>query len=204
MKKTLVTVLTIIACVLVGLIAATAITLALVQHNFNQVIDTNKIEGITVYLDDKDNYYDSETGSDVFNTIKDLYNKGTKESVLSALFQGGFSDDAKAEVVKSTTTTSTLESSKANTVVLKINFKEKCKLVVNGETIEDTSKYGSNNDKAAYFDTVYINIENNETLTKVKCYIVSESSSSYSYQYVMFVTHHSELYDYLKGLDFPG
>lgn len=204
MKKTLVTVLTIIACVLVGLIAATAITLALVQHNFNQVINTNKIEGITVYLDDKDNYYDSETGSDVFNTIKDLYNKGTKESVLSALFQGGFSDDAKAEVVKSTTTTSTLESSKANTVVLKINFKEKCKLVVNGETIEDTSKYGSNNDKAAYFDTVYINIENNETLTKVKCYIVSESSSSYSYQYVMFVTHHSELYDYLKGLDFPG
>lgn len=204
MKKTLVTVLTIIACVLVGLIAATAITLALVQYNFNQVIDTDKIEGITVYLDDKDNYYDAESGSDVFGTIKDLYNKGTKESVLSALFQGAFSDEAKAEVITSTTSTSTLESPGANTVVLKINFKEKCKLVVNDKVIEDTSKYGTNNDKAAYFNTVYVNIENNETLTKIKCYIVSESSTSYSYQYVMYVTHHSELYDYLKGLDFPG
>ena len=74
MKKTLVTVLTIIACALVGLIAATAITLALVKSNFNQVIDTNKIQGITVYLDDKDNYYDAETNETVFNEIKNLYN----------------------------------------------------------------------------------------------------------------------------------
>ena len=202
MKKTLVTVLTIIACVLVGLIAATAITLALVQSNFNQVIDTNKIQGITVYLDDKDNYYAADTNGDVFNKIKELYNKGTKESVLSSLFQGAYSKDAEAEVITSTTSTSTLQKPATGTIVLKINFIEKQKLVVNGETIEDGSKYGE--DKSIYFNTVYINIEDNDTLTKVRCYIVSETNNSYSYRQVMFPTHHSELYDYLNDLDFPG
>lgn len=202
MKKTLVTVLTIIACALVGLIAATAITLALVKSNFNQVIDTNKIQGITVYLDDKDNYYDAETNETVFNEIKNLYNKGTKESVLSALFQGAYSKNAKAEVLTATTSTSTLRKPATGTIVLKFDFTEKQKLIVNDEVIEDSSKYGD--DKSIYFNTVYINIENNETLTKVRCYIVSETNNSYSYRQVMFPTHHTELYDYLNDLDFPG
>ena len=202
MKKRLTLILTIVACVIVGLIAASAITLALVKSNFNQVIDTDKISGITVYMDSKDNYYDAETGADVFNKIKDLYNKGTKESVLSSMFQGAYSDDAKAEVIPSTTSTSTLKTPAADTIVLKINFKETMKLVVNGEVQEDSSIYGA--DKAIYFNTVYFNVENNETLTKVRCYIVSSTNQNYSYRQVMFATHHSELYNYLKDLDFPG
>ena len=202
MKKRLTLILTIVACVIVGLIAASAITLALVKSNFNQVIDTDKISGITVYMDSKDNYYDAETGADVFNKIKNLYNQGTKESVLSSMFQGAYSDDAKAEVIPSTTSTSTLKTPAADTIVLKINFKETMKLVVNGEVQEDSSIYGA--DKAIYFNTVYFNVENNETLTKVRCYIVSSTNQNYSYRQVMFVTHHSELYNYLKDLDFPG
>ena len=116
MKKRLTLILTIVACVIVGLIAASAITLALVKSNFNQVIDTDKISGITVYMDSKDNYYDAETGADVFNKIKNLYNQGTKESVLSSMFQGAYSDDAKAEVIPSTTSTSTLKTPAANTI----------------------------------------------------------------------------------------
>ena len=202
MKKRLTLILTIVACVIVGLIAASAITLALVKSNFNQVIDTDKISGITVYMDSKDNYYDAETGADVFNKIKNLYNQGTKESVLSSMFQGAYSDDAKAEVIPSTTSTSTLKTPAADTIVLKINFKETMKLVVNGEVQEDSSIYGA--DKAIYFNTVYFNVENNETLTKVRCYIVSSTNQNYSYRQVMFATHHSELYNYLKDLDFPG
>lgn len=202
MKKKLTLILTIVACVLVGLIAASAITLALVKSNFNQVIDTDKISGITVYLDSKDNYYDANTSADVFNKIKELYNEGTKESVLSSLFQGAYSDEAEAEVVTATTSTSTLKTPAAGTIVLKINFSETIKLVVNGETIEDSSIYGE--DKAIYFNTVYFNVENNETLTKVRCYIVSNTNQNYSYRQVMYATHHSALYDYLNDLDFPG
>ncbi len=202
MKKRLTLILTIVACVLVGLIAASAITLALVKSDFNQVIDTNKIAGITVYMDSKDNYYDSETSADVFNKIKELYNAGTKESVLSSLFQGAYSEEAKAEVITSTTSTSTLKTPGADTIVLKINFKENIKLVVNGEVQEDSSSL--EDDKSIYFNTVYFNVENNETLTKVRCYIVSTTNQNYSYRQVMYATHHSELYNYLKDLDFPG
>ena len=202
MKKRLTLILTIVACVIVGLIAASAITLALVKSNFNQVIDTDKIAGITVYMDSKDNYYDAETGAEVFNKIKGLYNEGTKESVLSSIFQGAYSDDAKAEVIPTTTSTSTLKTPAADTIVLKINFKVTMKLVVNGEVQEDSSIYGA--DKAIYFNTVYLNVENNTTLTKVRCYIVSNTNQNYSYRQVMYATHHSELYNYLKDLDFPG
>ena len=107
------------------------------------------------------------------------------------MFQGAYTnDDAKAEVIPSTTSTSTLKTPAADTIVLKINFKETMKLVVNGEVQEDSS--------------VYFNVENHETLTKVRCYIVSSTNQNYSYRQVMFVTHHSELYNYLKDLDFPG
>lgn len=202
MNKKLALILTIIACTLVGLIAVSAITLALVKSNFNQVIDTDKISGITVYLDSKDNYYSADTSADVFNEIKKLYDKGTKESVLSSLFQGAYSDDAKAEVITSTTSTSTLKTPATGTIVLKINFSETLKLVVNGETQEDASIYGD--DKAIYFNTVYFNVENNNTLTKVRCYIVSNTNQNYSYRQVLFATHHTELYNYLNDLDFPG
>lgn len=202
MKNTLTKVLTIIAVVLVGLIAITAITLALVKSNFNEVIDTKQIEGITVYMDGKDNYYSETTDEEVFNKIKDLYDKGTKESVISALFQGAYSNKAKSEVLTNTVSTSTLQSPAAGTMVLKINFKEKMQLKVDGKVVEDSSKYG--NDKSIYYNTVYVNIENNKTLTKIKCYIVSDTSINYSYRQVSFPTHHSELYSYLKKIEFPG
>ncbi len=205
MKNTLTKVLTIVAIALVGVIAVTAITLALVKTNFNQVINTSKINGITIYTDSKDNYYsadgDDETKK-VFNDIINLYEKGTRESVISALFQGAFSSKAKAEVVKSTVSTSELKTPAAGTFVLKFNFSEKLQLKVNGEVVEDESKYTT--DKSIYYDTVYVNIENNTALTKIKCYIISDTSINYSYTQVAFVAHHSALYDYINDLDFPG
>ena len=134
--------------------------------------------------------------------MKELYNAGTKESVLSALFQGAYSDDAKPEVIPTSQSISNLKTLNEGQVMLKITFGEQQKLVVDGETQTDSSIYGS--DKSVYYDTVYFSVENNTTLTKVRCYIVSSASSTYSYRYVSFVTHHSELYDYVSGLDFPG
>ena len=204
MKNTLSKVLTIVAVALVALIAATAITLSIVKTDFNQVIDTEKVDSITVYLqDDKDNCYSTEHNPDDFNKMKELYNVGTKETILSTLFQGAFSEEAKAECLPTSKSVSSLKTPETeNTFVLKFTFSEQQKLVVNGETITDSSIYGT--DKSVYYDTVYLNVEDNDTLTKVRCYIVSSSASTYCYRYVSFSTHHSELYDYVAGLDFPG
>ena len=202
MKNTLTKVLTIVAIVLVGLIAVSAITLALVKSNFNQVIDMSKVEGITVYTDSKDNYYSEDTNKEVFEQLKKLYNKGTEESVISALFQGAYSKRAKAEVITSTVSVDTLKTPASGTYVLKFNLKDTQQLKVNGEVVEDSSKYGS--DKSIYYNTVYVNIENNTALTKIRCYIISETSINYSYTQVDFVAHHSELFDYISDLDFPG
>lgn len=202
MKNTLTKVLTIVAIVLVGLIAVSAITLALVKSNFNQVIDMSKVEGITVYTDSKDNYYSEDTNKEVFEQLKKLYNKGTEESVISALFQGAYSKRAKAEVITSTVSVDTLKNPASGTYVLKFSLKDTQQLKVNGEVVEDSSKYGS--DKSIYYNTVYINIEDNTALTKIRCYIISETSINYSYTQVDFVAHHSELFDYISDLDFPG
>ncbi len=202
MKNTLTKVLTIVAIVLVGLIAVSAITLALVKSNFNQVIDMSKVEGITVYTDSKDNYYSEDTNKEVFEQLKKLYNKGTEESVISALFQGAYSKRAKAEVITSTVSVDTLKNPASGTYVLKFSLKDTQQLKVNGEVVEDSSKYGS--DKSIYYNTVYVNIENNTALTKIRCYIISETSINYSYTQVDFVAHHSELFDYISDLDFPG
>lgn len=202
MKNTLTKVLTIVAIVLVGLIAVSAITLALVKSNFNQVIDMSKVEGITVYIDSKDNYYSEDTNKEVFEQLKKLYNKGTEESVISALFQGAYSKRAKAEVITSTVSVDTLKNPASGTYVLKFSLKDTQQLKVNGEVVEDSSKYGS--DKSIYYNTVYVNIEDNTALTKIRCYIISETSINYSYTQVDFVAHHSELFDYISDLDFPG
>lgn len=202
MKNTLTKVLTIVAIVLVGLIAVSAITLALVKSNFNQVIDMSKVEGITVYTDSKDNYYSEDTNKEVFEQLKKLYNKGTEESVISALFQGAYSKRAKAEVITSTVSVDTLKNPASGTYVLKFSLKDTQQLKVNGKVVEDSSKYGS--DKSIYYNTVYVNIEDNTALTKIRCYIISETSINYSYTQVDFVAHHSELFDYISDLDFPG
>jgi hypothetical protein len=203
MKNTLTKVLTIVAVALVALIAATAITLSIVKTDFNQVINTEKVDSITVYLQDKDNCYSTENYPDEFNKMKELYNVGTKETILSTLFQGAFSEEAKAEVIPTSKSVSSLKTPETeNSFVLKFTFSEQQKLVVNGETITDSSIHGT--DKSVYYDTVYLNVEDHDTLTKVRCYIVSSSASTYCHRYVSFSAHHSELYDYVAGLDFPG
>ncbi len=202
MKNTLTKVLAIVAAALVLLIAAAAVTLSIVKSDFNEVINTDKIEAITVYLEDKDNCYTSENDQEVFNKIIELYNKGTKESIISALFQGAYSEEAQPETLSTSKSVSSLQTPETGKYVLKFSFAENQALVVDGETITDSSIYGS--DKTVYFNSVYFVVEDNTTLTKVNCYIVTSTSSTYCYRYVSFATHHSELHDYIGGLDFPG
>lgn len=202
MKKTLTKVLTIVAVALVLMIAAAAITLSIVKTNFNQVINTDKVNAITVYMEDKDNCYTAENNKEVFEKIKELYNKGTKESIISSLFQGAYSKNAQPEALSTSKSVSSLQTPGTNEYILKFSFTENQALVVDKETITDSSIYGT--DKTVYFDTAYFVVQNNSTLTKVNCYIVSSSSSSYCYRYVSFATHHSELFEYIGDLDFPG
>ncbi len=202
MKNTLTKVLTIIAIALVGLIAASAVTLAIVKSNFNQVIDTDKVTGITVYTDTQSDYFTKDNNKEVYNKLVELYNKGTKESVISALFQGAYSENAKAEVLSTSKSISALQKPDTNNYVLQFYFSEDQTLVVNGETVTDSSIYGT--DKSVKYSTVFFEVEENTTLTKVNCYIVSNTSSNYCYRYVSFVTAHADLHEYISELELVG
>lgn len=203
MKSTLSKVLAIVAASLVVIVAILAIVLSFVQTNFNQVINTNKLDGVTVYLGNNYNYYSSNSQSEedkeVFNKFKELYNVGTKESVLSALFQGAYSKEAEAQVLKNTVSETTIKTSEENIIKVKLHFSENMDLVVNGEEVKDKTT-----NQTIYYDTVYLNVENNSTLTKVTCYVMSTANESWSYVQTSYVTHHSELYNYLNSLEFPG
>ena len=114
MKNTLTKVLTIVALCLFSAIAITAIVLAIVKRDYNQVVNSDVISievkkagASNVYLKDDT----EEENRTVFNDLLNKYYQETKESILSSLFQGAYSSDAEAEVVKTTTTVSSLSAS---------------------------------------------------------------------------------------------
>lgn len=204
MKNTVTKVLTIVALCLFSAIAITAIVLAVVKRDYNQVInsDVNAIEvkkagASNVYLKDDA----EEENKKVFNDLLNKYYQGTSESILSSLFQGAYSKSADAEVVKTTTTVSSLTAS-ADVFYLRFYFGPEQTLKINNKVYEDTRL--TTMDKTVKFKSVILKVENNTTLNKVTMYVVDASYPSTSYYQVKYTTHHSALFGYIKDLEYPG
>lgn len=188
--------LTIIALSIVGILGATVITLAFVKSNFNQVSTAN-IDYITVYYGTEQETFMS--GDEIYDTIMAKYLSGTRESVLSSLFQGAYSSDADAEIIKNSF--SSLPTS--GTIYLRFAYDvdHYPTITLNGNVYEDETL--TTTDQTVQIKYAYITIENSDTLTKITAYYVqaynNDSSTSGNYR-VQFVTHHSDLYDYLDDL----
>ena len=204
MKNTLTKVLTIVALCLFSAIAITAIVLAIVKRDYNKVVNSDVISievkkagASNVYLKDDT----EEENRTVFNDLLNKYYQGTKESILSSLFQGAYSSDAEAEVVKTTTTVSSLSAS-SEVFYLRFYFGPEQTLKINNKVYEDTRL--TTLDKTVKFKSVILKVENNTTLNKVTMYIVDSSYPSTSYYQVKYTTHHSALFDYIEDLEYPG
>ena len=206
MKNTLTKVLTIVALCLFSAIAITAIVLAIVKRDYNQVVNSDVISievkkagASNVYLKDDT----EEENRTVFNDLLNKYYQGTKESILSSLFQGAYSSDAEAEVVKTTTTVSSLSASSEVFYLRFYFYFSICQtLKINNKVYEDTRL--TTLDKTVKFKSVILKVENNTTLNKVTMYIVDSSYPSTSYYQVKYTTHHSALFDYIEDLEYPG
>lgn len=210
MKNTVTRILTIVALAIFAALAVTAIVLAVVKTNYNQVVNGD-VNGITVYQNGSSNFYskNSENAEDkeTFNKLLNKYYEGTKESVLSSLFQGAYSKNAKAEVVKSNGTTISSITNAADSFFLQFHFSKEQTLKINDKEYVDDKL--TQLDKTVKFNSALFEVENNTTLTKVTMYIISSSngtsSNTNSYYQVKFVTHSSSLYKFVSDdLDFPG
>ena len=194
MKK----ILTIVALSLCGVIATVVLIMGIVKTDFNQLI-TNDATYINVYMNGNSNSYNND--SDEFDELYKLYYKGTKEVVLSSLFQGAYSSDANAEINKSTTTLSSLTSSTSKTY-LKFHYADAKQVILNGEVYEDDTL--TTTDKTVYYTDVLVEIAYSSVLTKVTAYIQNIDSYTSSTYQVSFVTNHVELYDYITELNNEG
>lgn len=188
--------LTIIALTIVLILSATTITLALVKSNFNQV-SLNNIQFIDVYYGSKHGNFANtgETEKKVFEEILNNYKKGTKESILSSLFQGAYSEDAKAEIINSSWTFS--PNSEKTYIVFTYKNGNLPKITLNGKEYEHETK-----GKIEY-KAVYIEVEKSEYLVKINAYFIeAESADNKTSNFrVQFVAHHDALYNYIVSLN---
>lgn len=205
MKNTLITkILTIVALCLFSAIAITAIVLAIVKRDYNQIVNSDVIS-IEVKKSGASNLYSVNDAEDanrhVFDDLLKNYYKGTTESVISSLFQGAYSSSANAEVVKTTTTISSLAAS-SDTFYLRLYFRPEQTLKINDKVYEDSKL--TTQDKTVKFNSVILKVEKNTTLNKTTMYIIDKSYPSTSYYQVKYTTHFSELFNYVEKLEYPG
>lgn len=193
MKK----ILTIVALSLVAIMGAAVISLVFIKQDHNQISLSN-IEYVDVYYGTKHNNYAPE--QEIFKTLLKKYASGTKESVLNTLFQGAYSAEAKAEIIKSGWSFS--PTTGKNYLMLEYKEDHLPTLKLNGKTYEDETL--TTEEKTVAYERVYITVENNTVLTKITVLVSEKNTSgtktSGNYK-IEFITHNSALYDYFLHLD---
>lgn len=183
----------IITLSLVAIMAVSVIVVAFIKTDYNQVA-LDDIYEIHVYHNGADNIYSKSADTKVFNKILDLYKEGTKEVVLSSLFQGAYSKDAKAQGITRSESFSNITTSTAKTSIA-FRYSEPKTITVNGEVYK-----GIEGLSAIEYNYVLIVIENSTELTTITAYfndITDVNSGTTSNYRVTFVAQLHELYEYL-------
>jgi hypothetical protein len=184
-----------IALTLCAIIGISVITLAFVKTDYNQISVSN-IDSIEVFHEGKKNefYANGETSKDIYNTLRNKYINGSKEVILSSLFQGAYSSDAKAEIVKASTSFST-ESAKSY-LIFEYTVPQTVKL--NDKVYEDETKITE--DKTVKYQAVTIEIINSKTLTEITAKFRDIDNINTSTYQVKFIAKHADLYNYITEL----
>lgn len=197
MKK----VLTIVALALVGLIGASVITLAFVKTDYSQ-LTTSNITDIVVYYGTEEAAF-SEANEE-FDVLLEKFAASEKETILSSLFQGAYSNEADATVEKLSWTFS--KSSDTTYLRFVYDANETYPVIqLNGENYIDETL--TTDDQTVEYSSVYVEVENNSTLTTITAYFIqtldNESSTSSNYR-ISYVAQQSDLYDYIVSLSEDG
>lgn len=195
MKK----ILAIVAVSLIAVLTATLITLSFVKTNFNQLnVNSSDIQEITVYYGTKEGTFGNagdQTNIDVYNELISLYNQGTKEPILTSLFQGAYSASAKPEITRGGGTISPSGSD----MYLRIGYYTTADQVVSldGQAWIDEEISA---DEITY-NYVWVSVVNSNDLVQVTAYYeyIDGSVGTYNYS-ITFLAHHSALYDYILDL----
>ncbi len=178
----------IIALVFVGLIAATAILLAIIPISFNKQIVASDAVGVTVKVFDiGENYFTRDTNE--FKEISKLYDKSHNENILLSLFQGMFGKDAKVEEkhVSSTTYDS------ATSIRFEYGSANKHTLSIKGKTYTSTS-----NSNGIEYTSLVVTVSNSKNMDEYTIYLLNDNNCNCS---ITAYAEQTKLYNYLTSLD---
>ena len=186
----------VIVSIVLALVAVT-IVLAVVPKALYNPLDKN-FQNMTIYRNGEEDFYIkdfSEKDKKAFADIMELHEKSLKDSVLSNMLQGTgkFKDvdivpkgqpDVKENVVDVD-----------GVYAIEFVYPETKTLKINGE---DQLEENTFSPKAITYDKMYLIVTDNEKYEKTTIYLANEEDDS-SYQLV-FLSHQSELYDYITNL----
>ena len=194
----------IIAIVLIVGIVASLITLSLVKTDYNELNIGTDVQEIVVYKGSLEgsftpNNIANPDSEEVYNKIIELYNKGTKESVLASLFQGAYSESAQPEIVRGAGTVTPTDS--ALYVRFIFDAEDAPVITLDGEEWIDSDV----SENTLQYYSVWVEVEDNATLTKVTAYYQYSEGSYNSYNYkISYLSQHADLYDYILQLEEDG
>lgn len=189
----------IVIIALVLALTVTTIVLAVIPKSLYNPINSG-YSTIGVYRDNITNLYvcgeaGTEEQNRVCNELMDLHEKSLKDNVLSNIFQGtsGFDVD-----VVNNSYSNVMTIAKADGVLaLVFTYLDEQTLKINGEEYKDETAFSS---KSVKYNKMFMIINNSQSFEETVVYLTDNANKS-SYQ-IKFLAHQSELYNYIKNLEF--
>lgn len=192
MKK----VLSYIALGLIFVLAATIIAFTFVEKNFNiNVSNPYSINVITNGTAGESYFSDSEVteNKEIYNKILGKYNDSYKQKVMSSLFQGLLTTNARIERVNSSM--STLNSG----TYLHFVYNDEQTLKLNGKVYTYYYANSSAKDTDIKYNDLYVQVLNSNAMSQINVYVSKVGTSNLTYKYVVYANQ-SDLYNYITSL----
>lgn len=192
----------IISISIIGLVlalTAVVIILAIVPKKHYNPLNA-EFETVTVYKDKASGLLSTKDASQkkVINEILELHEKSLKDNILSSMFQGTSSYEAKVYRNKSTSA-SDIYGGSSTGYALVFNYGVDGRVLeMNGEEYRYT--YGSQSKTVTYYEAVLV-LTNTSNFEEATLYLITDKDGKKSECYIKFLAHQSELYDYIANYD---
>lgn len=190
----------VIVSIVLALVAVTVVLAVVPKALYNPL--NKDFQDMTVYRNGAENIYITNRSDEETKIIEDiisLHEKSLKDSILSNLLQGtGKFDYDEMVKAKGQTGVKTLLDVDG-TYAIEFSFHEKQTLKINGEEYKDDTTFSS---KTVSYDKMFLVVKDTEKYDKTIIYLTNGDNTDSSY-YLEFLTHQSELYDYITELEMP-
>lgn len=172
------------------------IILAIVPKKHYNPVD-NSFNAVTIYKEKSNRMLIPSNTSDkkVIDKLMELHEKSLKDSVLSSMFQGTSSYDAK---VSHKTTAGSDIYNKSGTMALVFSYPEAQTLQMNGEDYRYTIASASKT--VTYYRAVLV-LTDTSSFEEATLYLITDVDDNESECNIKFLAHQSELYDYIANYE---